>query len=232
MLDHMIGFLNWLNDRRLDVMYFFGTLYNQAVDVISNVAQWIRDRYYDALRYVRDSTDSLFRFIQDYYRKAIQRAWDYAVNFYNTAVNWVRGELSNLFRWISDRFAGVLRTVDFVKSFLQDLIVRLVDSAKGYLVELVTHVRTFLEGRIEAWVRFTESVKASLLREIFDIKNVLSWSTPERVETLVMFLKNPRSFVMSYFKRYFLFVLEWSLAYAIGSTRENLPPWPNWEDVV
>lgn len=231
MLDHMIGFLNWLNDRRLDVMYFFGVLYNQAVDVVRNVWQWISDRYHDALRFTRESADSLFRIAQDYYIRAVERARDLGQWAFDTAVNWARGQIDNLFRWVSDRFHGFLRSLDNIKNYAVDTAVRLFNDVKGLFNQAIDAVRRFLQERIDAAVRLVGSVKSSLLREIFEIQISLGWQNRDRLKTLLLFLDNPLGFVLAYVKKYFLFILEWSLAYAIGSTKENLPAWPKWEDV-
>lgn len=231
MFDHMIGFLNWLNDRRLDVMYFFGQLYSQALDVIRNAWQWIQERYYDALRYVRETTESIYRIITDRYNQAIKTAWDYALSFYNNAVNFARSHVDNFIRWLRGLIDDVARYASYIRQEVIDFAVRLVNEAKGYLIPLIESVRRFFQERIDSVVRFIESVKASILRDVLSIQMAIGWQSPDRLKTLLMFLGDPLGFVLAYVKRYFLFILEWSLAYAIGSTKENLPPWPNWKDV-
>lgn len=64
--------------------------------------------------------------------------------------------------------------------------------------------------------------------EIEELKVAVGIDEPVKQGTLLHFLQSPGSFILAYMWNMFLEFLEWSLAYAIGSVDDALPPLPDW----
>ena len=236
MLDWLIGRVKYLTNR-------ISTLWNAAWNWAVSKAQ---DAYNRAVAWASSQVG-----------KIRSLAWSlyYQVRDYATSLR--NGLVSTILYWYN-RAVGAARAIvkgveDVLKALISDGAAwalyhyrRAVAGAQA-LVKGVSDTVTALRNRVLVWLvdNFNRAVASAqaLVKGATDVFNALIQQAQVKLEDfkarigladplqsslLLQFLQHPGRFILAYVWNMFLEFLEWSLAYAIGTTIDPLPPLPEW----
>jgi hypothetical protein len=223
--------VNWLAARASKVLYLFGGFYSKLKSYINNFFSW--------LRYYRDQA---YKWAKDYaYPKILAyyyQARDYVILKYNSAIS-----------WINHQYHVVRNFVIIEKIKLQNLIGYKVEKLGAEDRHLMTQIikgdnalKTFLKDWINRviykvfhpfeWILVYKNLLKDL-KELFseeNFKKLISLLT-EGFAPIYEFATNPLEHIIAYLKPIILELLNYSLAYALGTEKYELPAWPKWADV-
>lgn len=222
----MWGLLQWLYDRYWDVVNWFGTHLARTLNLLHNFWAWLHDK------------------VTYYYQLA--RAW--AIAKKNEAVaaawTWFQAAKSTAWGWVENAKSWAWSIVESAKGWAWDIV----QGAKQYTSDLVNWLRALLQGAID-WLRghlegLIDATKnrimdwaraaVALVPSVRDLVTAFSGTTLGRLVSLVttswgvlsILLSDPLGTIIAYLKNIFVTFLCYSLAYALGTVEETLPPWP------
>lgn len=213
-----------------NIIVFFRDLYNRAVDVILNVTNWIETARQAAFDWAANVANAVF---------------NAAVVFVNDQIKYIKGyiltEVNNVRNWFAGLIDSVLRTVfefrdaaiTFATSLFDKLIAWVNDTIKlvrgefytliAPLADVIAWIKiqgSFLWERLNAFASFLDGLRLSYLIDLLTTMYAF----------LRAFVSKPFAIILSYWKSQLWRFLQYYLAYQLGTTKEELPKWP--EDLV
>jgi len=236
MLTWLVNQYNWLRDRITALWnnaYSWAVskarkAYNDAVawayNQINKLRSTVWSLYYKARDHATDIRKGITSNILYWYNRAVgagaalvKGARDLANALYKDGLAWAKYQFDRAVAGAQALVKGVSDTLTALRNkvlvWLAENLDRAIAAAQG-LVKGVTDVFNALiaQGKVEF--------------EEFKVKTGLA--DPSQSSLLLQFLQSPGKFILAYVWRYFLEFLEWSLAYAIGTTIDPLPSLPEW----
>lgn len=223
----MFALLQWLYDRANRVYEFFGTLYWSIRNVALNAWTWVRNAINTAWEYATEKASNAFHnalaWVNTYIVPRIQDARNWAVDAYNKAVS----ALSTAGAWIENKAREIWAKVLEIKDWLIVQILLGVNRA-------IAGAKAIVDGVSAIWNNLVANVKRDLSNWINNVENKielvkeeLGLTDPEKQESFLAFVTDPVGWFAAYLISIFMLVLEFSLAYALGTTKGSLPPWPS-----
>lgn len=222
----MWTFLTWLWGKAKSVYDWFGNWYPSAVNLLNNFWTWLNDRvthYYELAR--------------GYVLTKLIEAKAYALDIYRLATGYASVIVEGAKSVARDLF-------ETAKSVARDLF----EAAKAYARSWVEEAKALAQGWVEAaraWaggviVAATATIvnwaraAVDMVPSVKDLIAALSGTTLGRLITIVttywgtlsVFLRDPLGTIIAYLKNIFITFLCYSLAYALGTEKAELPPWP------
>lgn len=224
-------FLNWLWGAILKVLDWFSEGYWTARSVINNVWTWIVQKatefYNLAVTKIEDAKGFLSASIQSL------RSW--FIDLYNSIVTWVITQVTNLSTRLS-ALAGTLQNT------LQTWVTNLIQSVQSGLQNQLTWLQSLLQNLLNQAISNLTNLFSPLLTLINRISELYYVSLPDTVaklqnllgqgyQNLQTFLSDPVGFTLAILEKVFVSFACYMIAKALGSTKESLPPPPNWRDI-
>ena len=236
MLQWLINKVNYLTNR---ISTLWNAAWNWAVskaqDAYNRAVAWA-SRTYDT---VRATAWSLYYQVRTFATNLFNSALSTIMYWYNRAVGAaqaiVKGVEDVLKALISDgaawalyhfnqAVAGAIALVQGVR----DTVTALRDRVIVWLVDnfnrAVASAQAIVDGVADVFNALVQEAQVKLE----NFKARVGLADPSQSSLLLQFLQHPGRFILAYVWNMFLEFLEWSLAYAIGTTIDPLPPLPNW----
>ena len=142
-----------------------------------------------------------------------------AIALYNDGLGWAK-------YWIGQAVAGLNAIVQGVR----DTVTALQKRILVWLVDTFNRAVATAQAIIDGAAAIINALIKQLAVGFENFKAGLGLNDPKLMRRLLQFLSNPGKFILAFMWDKFLEFMEWSLAYAIGSMDDPLPPLPNWFD--
>lgn len=236
MIQWLINQYNWLRDR-------INALWNNAYNWAKDKA---RKAYDDAVAWASNQVSKIRALAWSLYYKARDHATSIRAGIISTILYWynravgaaqaiVKGAQDVLQALISDGAAWALyhfnQAVAGARALVKgvsDTVVALRNRVLVWLAEgfdrAVAAAQGLVKGVTDVWNALLKQAKV----EVEEFKARAGLVDPEWIAQLRSFLSNPGKYILSFMWNMFLPFLEWSLAYAMGTTLQELPSLPDW----
>jgi len=224
--DYIASVVSWVRSLYDNAIAYAKSIATQAANSIVNskagviygvVKEWIDTAYRNAI----NSTSSL-----------IHSAWVTA----NSAWNWVQSAYSTVSNWIDARIRPIWDAVAETARVAYNL-------AREWSIKAVNQVVAWAEPAITG---LTQKIKdaqewiATVRGWISDQVKLFTSGMNEKIaavfddgwDTLSSFVFDPLNYVLAMIIPIFTDLLCYSVAYALGTEKESLPPWPKWSNIV
>ena len=220
--------LNFLTDKYTLVYTFFTVAVYQVYDVVNNVWNWI----------VSEAN------------KAYNRAVNFAVDAKNWLIVWTRdllndarlsidGLMINLRNWLLDKIDTVRATikpyVDAATVIWNAFLINVRSDIERWTSSLIDGVKalfhvadTFLQEQINNVTKIIPGLRNLL--DFFSPGNLTKLSSilQNGYQTIVIFSQDPIGYLFGILWDNFIEFASFCIAYALGTTKYDLPPRPNW----
>lgn len=223
----MYTLLNWLWTRAERVYEFFGTLYYRIRDAALNAYYWAINegskaftRAYDWILYwynrAKDGAKALVDGVALLANVLYNRALESAVGLFNNAII--------IAAYYFDRAVTAAQgLVNGVSALAWTLYYRAVAAAQAIGDGIESIFKALLQ---QAETRLNNLINGADARTA-KLKTTLGLDDPAKTQALMTFINNPLGWFAGYLKDVLLVMLEWGLAYSLGTTEGTLPPWPD-----
>jgi len=227
----VFSLLSWLWNRAGRVYDLLGTLYVKVRNAAQHALRWAIDKAYLALQAARAYALTLVTTAKVVLRLAI-----------DAVVTWINARLNDLVLWMLDQskkleiFLGGLfdAAVAWLNARISDIsaaVVRLKDKIEIWVRDKINALTNTIIEMILPLIMTQDDIDDLLV--IFD--NGLLSALLDFYERLYNFLSNlkerPLAFILGMLQGVVLTFLSWVTAYALGTTKYRLPPWPSWDEM-
>lgn len=232
-------------------------LYNQVISLWNTIRANAGNAYFWARQKANEAYNNAVAWARREVGIVLATAWsiyasvrNYARDLYNQAIWWIdrqvgiakatalslftsakyfaRGLYNQSIAWINRQIGIVKATALSLWKSAEIFATRLYNSVKAWALKQIDIVASKLNIGIKAvedWIKETFEWLFTITPD--DIKKLLyllqtGWGV------LFSFLSNPFSFIVAIMTSMILPILEWSLAYAMGTEKYELPPFPDW----
>jgi murein DD-endopeptidase MepM/ murein hydrolase activator NlpD len=224
----MWGLLAWLWENAGRVYTFFGWLYDRIVNAAlnawnwaveranqaySNAVWWARYYYNEVVGFVNRLRLDAWIWVQDTWARltaqigaALGTAWTWAQE------TWIRARDWTVAKWLD----GIALAVD--------LFNRAVEGAQNLVNGALAVADALFVRAVQEAVGLFQQVQV----ELAEFKLKVGIDTPEEEATLRMWVTDPIGTLGAYLQLFFLDMFQFAVAYGMGTTKYNLPPWPEW----
>jgi hypothetical protein len=224
---------------------FLALLWAKANDVWD----WFSDTYPDKANVVRNIFTWMVREVSEAYHGAIAWAnWvkDYAIAFALTKY----GEATAFTEYWAHRLEDYINgKTEAIKTWFQYWI----DTLKSYAVERKNEAIAWAQWKIDEKITWVQSRLDYVLQRavdyarpvvsfktwLSDTATLLSTETLADILTffnagkqeLLLLAQDPSAYVVGIIKPYFRSLITYAIAYGLGTTDRDLPPWPSLSDL-
>ena len=224
----MTAFLSWLYAQIANVKAWFSDRFWYYIYVAQNAYQWLTDKanaaYNNAVTWASGQITSVKLLITAVYTWAIPKidaarlyafnlvapVWGWITLFYNNAVNFTIGQVNELRSWWISQ-----------KSLLEGNLHTWVNAQIANIKQFDTSPYFWiLSLRFELY-NLLDALKPTILVGIVDLVKT-------ELANIKLFFSDPVGFILSLLWNVFVTYLCNSLAYALGTVTETLPPIPAW----
>ena len=227
----MFTLLSWLWNRASRVYEIFGTLYGAIRNAAKYAWSWAWNAAQDALKKAKAWAQLLvtvakviLRAIIDaavgFLKGLIDNAVALALTLYTLAKVFARLVVDAAIRPILDLIARVNAEILRVKNEIGIWITDKINAAVNTFIELLLPL-ILSQDEIEDLLAIFDDGFLSVLLDFY--------------ERLYLFLSNlkerPLAFILGMLQGVVLTFLSWVTAYALGTTKYRLPPWPSWDEM-
>jgi len=227
----MFGLLSWLWDRATRVYYIFGTIYSRVRDAALHAWDWAKsqaDRAYSNARY----------WILYYYDRAKDRiatalssAYARALWYYNLARDAISDALSTAWRWVQDNAAKLGARISALWEDVKGLVSSSWQTFRSWVEDRVASAIAWAAARAADVLQLAQAGDRILTDRIEQIKTLIRPDDPRAAGIITTLISDPLGFVAAYLQALLVDVLQWALAYGLGTTIYTLPPWPGDDDL-
>ncbi len=223
----MWGLLTWLWDRAGRVYAFFGWLYDRIKDAALNAWNWAVDRannaYNGAMWWVRYYYDRARNWID----RLRSDAWGWIIDTWIKTGLWIGQALADARAWIDATWVKA-RDWAIAKGkeaivLAVDLFNKAVEGAQNLVNGVIALADALFVKALESAVGLFQQAQA----ELAEFKLKVGIDTPEEEATLRAWLTNPIGTLAAYLKLIFTSMMQYSIAYGMGTVKYTLPPWPD-----
>lgn len=223
-----MGLINWLIGKASKVYNWFGGSYWTWSLRLQKFFTWLNTY---AVRAKNWAIDYLFPKILSYYYKAR----DYVYEKYRKAVAWTDTVKATLRNWIDSQILKVQNLLGYETSQLSKEDQRLYDKLKIGDEETETGLMAWVNGQFVkvlrpfSWISVYKDLLEDL-KELFSETNLSKLVTVLNTlfPAILAFATKPLATLIAIIKPAFLDLLSYSLAYALGTEKYELPGWPEW----
>jgi hypothetical protein len=207
---------------------------SKAVNAITALLKTISKEVYDALpTRIRQLVDDIALFANLVY----QKAYDYAKAKYDAVVSFVRGELAKakklidglsatIEKWVITQLKDAVGFINKKLAALKDIksdVLNSLNTLKCELKEFLKSEASKLVTLLDPLNKYINELKRKITFD--DIKSLLRLRDVT-IPFILDFIKNPLEPVKAWLRAWFLNMLVYYLAYAIGSVEQDLPELP------
>lgn len=224
----MWALLNWLYGVAERVYEFFSTLYYKIKRAALNAWSWANDARNRAISWALDKVIDYYNkakaWVNTYIRPIADAAWAKAVDAYNSILIWYNDLRGKVIRWIDEAKISVRNWVEAkireINTWAQSLIPsmkRWVDNLEAKISQRLLLIAEFFA---DPWTVLSAFDHIGLIAFMIQLK--------ERSGPLFTFIDNPLEWTAAYVGSFLLTMLEYQVAYALGTEKAILPPPPDW----
>jgi len=224
----MWALLRWLYGVAERVYSFFGSLYYRIKNAALNAWSWAQNAKNRAISWAYDKVIYYYEkaktWATTYIKPIADKAWNKAVEVYQSLPSWATNILANAKQWIDNLR---VKTKDWVNVATHDFLVRIgveradrkrsIDSLEP---EFRADMRVTRGSLADLGLRIQPFIEPSTLNLIEQIKE--SWGIFSNI------LSDPLEWLVAYVGSFLLTLLEYKVAYALGTVNAALPPPPEW----
>lgn len=228
----MYAFLQWLWDKATRVYEIIGTLYYRVRDAALHAWDWAVDQAAKAYKNAKDRVDEARTWAWGWIQWVSSSAWSWVQDARSTAWSWVQDALGKAWKWAQDALrdakAYARALFDDALGFADDLYRKALKYAKALvdgLSVLANDLHRLALKTSKAWVDELQAYVVQLVQG-------LGLDVPASQQLLRAFLSNPLGVIVAFLKLVFLDLLQFSVAYGLGTVEAVLPPWPDWNEYI
>jgi hypothetical protein len=225
-----IDFLNWLWSRILSVLDWFGDEYSNLVHNVRNIwtyaQNWGLWAYNTALNDVREWVNAIY--------VNIASGISGTIDFINSLINDVRGDITvTRIKIVVAEAAAERYANDKIGEVIQNVTTGFNGYVDAKIRDLVNNINIFLDSSLNPFKPILSLVNV-VDKLIFitggNVFNRIIVIINTDFSVMVMIVNNPIGFIFNIIEPKLLGYLSWLLAYALGTTVEELPPKPDWNN--
>ena len=221
------SFLRWLWNRRWRVIYLISVIFWSIVDVARHARGWIENAYRRAVDAARHLYHLAIQYAYSLYLSARRYVEEFVVAKLREFLGWLQ-------QWIERIRNTLIEYLSAVVERLRQYLLGVIFSVRDYLITIVNVIKGMLEQvrvAFEVLRRIVNSIRA--LVGLWS--QYLSLTTLQRLRAFFqplwsrfwMFFTSPLAFIMAFWRAYLLQFLSFAIAYALGTVKYDLPPWPD-----
>lgn len=220
--------INWLISQARKVYDWFGASYWSLRDAIGNISGAISRGINTAISAVKSWVSGVVDGIRSWVTEAWQNVKAWAIEAINSASNF----LTNLIKSIESGIRGFIASVDkTIRSWVQGISNSITDWTSG----LIGGVQRAIEGVKDWYARLQDNVSnitklLSNWSKVFTstiLKNITVFFT-KMFDFFLSLWTDPVGQIFNFIWGQFVDFVCYSIAYALGSTKTQLPPIPKW----
>ena len=223
----MWGLLSWLWERAGRVYTFFGWLYDRLVDAALNAYNWAANKAAEAYWAAISEIQRLSNLAVGWVNRLRIDAWDWIVDTWGRITSQIGSALGTAWVWVQETW---IKARDFaVAKWLEGLAAMsalfnlAVEGAQNLVNGVIALANTLFDKALIAAVGLFQKAQV----ELAEFKLKVGIDTPEEEATLRAWITNPIGTLAAYLKLFFMGMLEYSVAYGMGTKKYTLPPWPD-----
>ena len=224
----MWGLLSWLWERASRVYAFFGWLYDHIVDAALNAYNWAANKAAEVYWRLIDEIRRLSNTVVGWVNKLRFDTWDWIVDTWGRITYQIGQSLGTAWGWIWTYYLKARDWAVAKANAVLDFTKALYTKAWEGFTGLINGLRAVVDALFDQALRWAVSLFEDLQAELAEFKRKIGIDTPEEEATLRMWITNPIGTLVAYLKLFFLDMLQFAVAYGMGTTKYNLPPWPDW----
>lgn len=220
--------LSFLASQYNRVTEWFGWLYDQGRTVVLNAYWWAYNEathaYYNAVNYAVSLRDAVVSWVNT----QVHNLTTWIANARTDASAWVESAKAWAYNWIQYHYA-------LARYYAESLVVGAIGQINTLRGQIRDILRDALPGLIDALLpglRWLLGVR-DRIRYIIDllddnlVAKLVNFFTSS-YKTAMAFAADPLGFVCGLLWGVLVELMSWSIAYALGSTKYDLPPLPPW----
>jgi len=224
----MAPFLSWLYNQAQKVYDWFSAAYWTFRDRLSNFWKYLQGIGQQALESAKSWTyqqiQSVYNTISGWIYSARQtlntyidqvRQWAYSIIV--SVRDWLIAQYNTIAGWLNARIDQVRQSVDTVYHYIRERIQAVINDVSRFITDKINAIPTLIPN----------------------LSNILNWLSPQKIseiettlnsykKALTTFISDPIEYLIDLIFPYFVSVLCYALAYAMGTTKYQLPPIPIW----
>lgn len=221
---------------------FLSWIFAQA----GKVYDWFGDEYYSLRQAAANAWTWAVQNAQSAYNNAIGYAWQVfqgAENDIHGLYDWVTWQIQNISQQLSPLIQSIEQTVTaWFDARLQDVwtFIQSVQSGiQSTAAQITTNIQAWVNSLIPNIITLATNAFGWLIPIRVVIEAIASLFNPDNIgklvklfgdwwQTLTLFLDNPTGFIFDLLSKDFLSFLSWLLAWALGTTENDLPTQTPW----
>lgn len=221
-------FLNWLFGVIERVIGFFGDRFHIYINILETIGDQINTLIAQARNYLLDQIQRTKDNITNWVIGEVSKAKDWVSGLFTQFYEWVRSQIASITASIGGTINDIITFVNQISAYVNTVV----DEAKAgiidYIKGLINDAINFVTDRYNWIIELRDNLLDNISFLSSDIKEKISILTGNGYVVLVTFLSNPGMFILDLLGDWFLDIIGWVLASALGSTDDNLdltPPW-------
>lgn len=224
-----------------------------------NVIQFLTDAWQKVLAWFGDKFWTLYNGALKAWDWAVERAnkaYNDAINWAWYYLRGLQADLSAIIDWVDDELGRVMQNardaaLDAIGGFtawatdwinyLRGQVGALSSSVSNVYNQAVAALSSWVNAQIEAARRWVADTFGWALTIRTQLVALVASLTPARVAAMIdlidrratqiaLFFDDPVTFTLDMLKPFIMTFLSFVLAYALGTTKYNLPPFPKWKE--
>jgi phage-related protein len=226
----MTTFLAWVYAQANKVYDWFGNAYYDLKNAAANAWNWAVSQASAAYTAARNYAYSLLLSVQG----GITSSIDWLLNKISEVRNSLLEDIAGLFDWVEYKFNSIRDLVSDVVWDVLGNINEFVNDVRNEIINILNQTSDWLYG----WVNDNFGWVNDLRGAITDIINLFSvdvfmmlvnFVTTWR-DAILNFFSNPVSFILDVIQDKFIGFMSYVLAWALGTTKYDLPKNQPWKD--
>lgn len=224
----MWSLLSWLYGVANRVYAVFSSLYYKIRNAALNAWSWAQNAKNRAISWAANTIIYYYNkakaWVNTYIKPIAQAAWNKAVEVAGNISAWIADTLAKAKRWVDEL---KVKARSWVDAAIHDFLVWI-----G--IEKADRKRSIdsLEAQFRADMRVTRGSLADLGAKMAPYTEPSTLSLIEQIKTtwgvLSTIIDNPLEWLVAYVGSFLLTLLEYKVAYALGTEKAVLPPPPDW----
>jgi len=224
----MTLFLAWIYAQAAKAYTWFGNSFNTFLNAVSNAWNWAvtqaNNAYVNAVNYAYNQVVAAKANLIGYV--------DWLSNRITTLKQNVSDDLLGLSNWIEWKISQIQSRIDSIVSVSLTEIFSIVDTSRNWLIAFIGGQIGWVVDWVSnnfGWVLNIRSAVISLLSMLTtdNVNRILNFLNAW-LNTITLFFQNPLVFILDLIQPMVLAFLSYVLAFALGTTKYELPNIPPW----
>lgn len=220
--------LTILTDNYYRVLALFTVMWDSLVNTVNNVWKWITDATSNVINWTQAQFASLSNWVTARWNELSAWVNQVTSETWKGVSSWALGEINKLGASFNFLILTVRSDFDNIYNGLKMWVMGQISGISTTFTPLINALRGELISLVSPLTSYTDFIKTLFTLFTPDNRTKILQLLQDGFNNLTTFIQNPIGFTTGFLWSIFIDFASFSLAYALGTTKYDLPPIPQW----